>query len=216
MKNKIKNLKDSDAKKLLTGFMDIYLEKGFGVMNKTEIEVLLYHTFKENGLLEGECFKDSFELRISESKARKLIYESQIKYANRNDEELNLYLRTAIGNSLTHAVFSKKGKEIRFVIEDKYLRVAMNAKLRANHYFADTSFNRDIISLDEDTFVELIKLLVPNKKQKEVRDKLTKLLDKKERRKKKEIPELLKKLVSEVFVSLSVEDLKRIVACLII
>lgn len=213
MKNKIKNLKDSDAKKLLTGFMDIYLEKGFGVMNKTEIEVLLYHTFKENGLLEGECFKDSCELRISESKARKLIYESQIKYANRNYEELNLYLRTAIGNSLKHAVFSKKGNEIRFVIEDKYLRVAMNAKLRANHHFADTSFNRDIISLDEDTFVKLINLLVPNDQKDDVCAKLTKLLDKKE--KEIEFPELLKKLGSKAFADLSVDFLSKIVACLI-
>ena len=47
MINKIKSLDEKKAKALLEDFMEIYLDKGFGVMNKTEIEILMYHVFKK-------------------------------------------------------------------------------------------------------------------------------------------------------------------------
>lgn len=95
-----------------------------------------------------------------------------MKYAGRNEDELTAYLRKSVGNCLTHAFLSKSGKEIRFAIEDRYLRVALNAKLRANHYFADTSFNKDIISLDENAFREMILILVPNFQKDDVLERL--------------------------------------------
>ena len=173
MKEKIKNLDQDIAKDLLTDFMNVYLDKGFGVMNKTEIETLLYHVLKKHNLLTGKCFNDSLFLQIPEAKARKLIYEAQVKYANMDQDALTAYLRKSVGECLTRAFLSKTGKEIKFAIEDKYLRVALNAKLRENNYFADSSFNKDIISLDEEAFREMVLLLVPNVEKDEVLEKLT-------------------------------------------
>ena len=160
----IKNLPADEAQKVLKHFMTVYFDKGFGVMNKTEIETLLYHVLKTNGLLTERCFDDSFALKIPEAKARKLIYESQIKYSERKPDEHYAYLRKSIGECLEHAFISKNKKEIRFAIEDKYIRVALNAKLREMHYFADTSFNSDIVSLDQEAFAKMIAMLVPNDK----------------------------------------------------
>lgn len=109
MINKIKGLHPEKAKHLLDDFMEVYMDNGFGVMNKTEIETLMYHVFKKHGLLTGKCFDDSFKLQIPEAKARKLIYESQVKYAGRNENELTAYLRTSVGECLTHAFLSKNG-----------------------------------------------------------------------------------------------------------
>ena len=172
MKNLINNLNEGDAKKILVDFMDVYLGKGFGMMNKTDIETLMFHVLKKHGLLSGKCFDDSLKLQITEAKARKLLYEGEIKYETRNKDELLLYLRTKIGECLQNAYFSKNRKEIRFAIEDKYLRVALNAKLRENNYFADTSFNKDIVSLDEKAFQEMVLLLVPNFQREEVLSRL--------------------------------------------
>lgn len=199
MKNKIKELDAKHAKMLLDDFMNVYLDKGFGVMNKTEIETLMYHVFRKHGLLTGKCFDDSFKLQIPEAKARKLIYESQVKYAGRNEDELTAYLRTIVGKCLTHAFLSKNGKEIRFAIEDRYLRVALNAKLRANHYFADTSFNKDIISLDENAFREMIMILVPNFQRGEVLDKLNAVELSKETKAKNDVKEIVKDFIKEIF-----------------
>ena len=158
----INRLEDAKAKMILAEIMGVYLEKGFGVMNKTEFETLLYDVLRKHGLLTGKCFDDSFKLRIPEAKARKLIYESQVKYSNLNKDDFDSYLRKSVGECLAHAYFVKNNKEIRFAIEDKYLRIALNAKLRERHYFADTSFNKDIISLDEEAFKEMLSILVPN------------------------------------------------------
>jgi hypothetical protein len=158
----INRLEDAKAKMILAEIMGVYLEKGFGVMNKTEFETLLYDVLRRHGLLTGKCFDDSFKLRIPEAKARKLIYESQVKYSNLNKDDFDSYLRKSVGECLAHAYLVKNNKEIRFAIEDKYLRIALNAKLRERHYFADTSFNKDIISLDEEAFKEMLSILVPN------------------------------------------------------
>jgi hypothetical protein len=171
MIDQIRNLGPNESSKLLKEFMVAYLSKGFGVMNKSEIEILLYHIFRENGLLSGNCFDDSLALRISEAKARKLIYEAQVKYANREKDSLIVYLRESVGKCLLQG-FISNGGVIKFAMEDKYLRVALNAHLRANNLFADSSFNKDIISLDKATFEKMFHLLVPNDQQDKVLNKM--------------------------------------------
>lgn len=210
MINKIKGLNAEKAKMLLDDFMEVYMDKGFGVMNKTEIETLMYHVFRKHDLLTGKCFDDSFKLQIPEAKARKLIYESQVKYAGRNEDELTAYLRTSVGQCLTHAFLSKNGKEIRFAIEDRYLRVALNAKLRANHYFADTSFNQDIISLDENAFREMIFILVPNFKKEEVLNKLNVVVLSEETKAKEDAKEIVKDFIKEIFDKTIIEGIMQI------
>lgn len=200
MINKIKSLDEKKAKALLEDFMEIYLDKGFGVMNKTEIEILMYHVFKKHELLTGKCFDDSFKLQITEAKARKLIYDAQVKYADMDENKLADYLRTSVGNCLVHAFFSKSGKEIRFAIEDKYLRVALNAKLRENYYFADTSFNKDIISLDENAFREMILLLVPNYQKVDVLNRFKDLDLLEESTAQEYVKDIIKDIIKKIFV----------------
>lgn len=217
MIEKIKKLDADKAKELLLDFMKVYLSNGFGTMNKTDIETLIYYEFNEYGLLSGKCFEDSLELRIPETKARKLIYESQIKYKRKDlsGDELEGYLRKSVGAILSHAYISRNGKEIRFAIEDKYLRVALNAKLRSNYYFADTSFNKDIVSLDGDAFCEMIGLLVPNFQQEEVLSKIT-AVDVKDCGKDKSKRGCLKEIVNAIIVNASVEGLRQLVAALFV
>lgn len=209
MKEAIQQLPDHKAKELLIDVMNVYFDKGFGVMNKTEIEILLYQAFRKHGLLEGKCFNDSLKLQIPEAKARKLIYESQVKYGNRNEDELECYLRKSVGECLTHAFFVKNNKEVRFAVEDKYIRVALNAKLRANNYFADTSFNKDIISLDEEAFIKMVSLLVPNYQKDLVLEKLT-AVDLTGETREKEVKDIVVAFIKEMMVQGSVEALKQV------
>ena len=213
MKNSIKDLPEKEAKKILIDFIDIYLNKGFGVMNKTEIETLLYHVLKKHQLLSGKCFDDSFKLQIPESKARKLIYESQVKYETKTKDDLDLYLRKSIGNCLASAKLVKNNKEIKFAIEDKYLRVALNAKLRENNFFADTSFNKDIVSLDSESFINMVSLLVPNDQKEKVLEKLTeiKLSDE---TKNMGIKEILHAFITEAMVQGSIAGISQIASLL--
>lgn len=209
MKESIQQLEDDKAKAVLTDIMDVYFDKGFGVMNKTELETLFYHVFWKHDLLTGKCFDDSLKLQIPEAKARKLIYESQVKYKTRNQEDLDCYIRQSVGECLTHASLVKNNKEVRFAIEDKYLRVALNAKLRANNYFADTSFNKDIISLDEASFIKMVTLLVPNFQKDQVLDKLT-ALELTDEIKDQEARDIVVSFIKELIVQGSLEGLKQV------
>lgn len=209
MKSKINELTPEQSKKVLTEFLNIYLDKGFGVMTKTDIEILLNHVFRNNELLTGKCFDDSFTLQITEAKARKLIYESQIKYSDRDKDALLIHLRKSVGECFTRAYFSNNNKTIKFAIEDKYLRIALNAYLREHDYFADTSFNTDIVSIDENAFVKLITLLVPNFQAEEVMTKL-KDVTTKEEIKAKAGEEFLHSLVKDIITDVSIDGLKKL------
>lgn len=209
MKDKIRGLEPDKAKKVLTEILDVYLDKGFGVMNKTEIETLLYHVLRKNKLLTGKCFDDSFALQITEAKARKLIYESQIKYGERDKNALLRHLRVSVGECLTRAYFSNNNKTIKFAIEDKYLRIALNAYLREHDYFADTSFNTDIVSIDENAFAKIIPILVPNYQNDEVMAKLKEVATKDET-KAKAGEEFLRSLAGDIVSEASIEGLKKL------
>lgn len=209
MIEKINRLKADEAQSLLADFMEVYFGKGFGVMNKTDIETLMYHVLRKHNLLSGKCFEDSFALQISEAKARKLIYDSQVKYTCFKPEDVDSYLRRSVGEILSRAYLSKNGKEIRFSIEDKYLRVALNAKLRSNNFFADTSFNKDIVSMDENAFSEMINLLVPNFQKDVIIEKL-KGLPVKDETKLKEGKEFIKDIAKAIMVNLSDKGLTQL------
>lgn len=209
MINSIHNLSEETAKDLLNEFLDIYLGKGFGIMNKTEIETLLYYIFRKYGILNGKCFDDSLKLQIPESKARKLIYEAQVKYHNHSEVEFDRFLRTSIGECLKNAYLVKNNKEIRFAIEDKYLRVALNAKLRANYFFADTSFNKDIISLDKEAFIKMVSLLVPNTQKELVMEKL-KAVELSEETKNKDTRGIIADFIQKVMEESVLEGLKQL------
>ncbi len=206
MKDAINQLEANRAKDILKEIMGVYFDKGFGIMNKTEIETLIYFALKKHSLLTGKCFDDSQKLQITEAKARKLIYESQVKYEKRDKNALDAYLRKYIGDCLVHATFVKNNKEISFAIEDKYIRIALNAKLRENHYFADTSFNKDIISLNETTFQRMVAILVPNYQRDVVLEKLTAI----DIEKNKNINDFVSSFIKEAMLQGSIEGIKQI------
>lgn len=107
---------------------------------------------------------------------------------------------------MVHATFVKNNKEISFAIEDKYIRIALNAKLRENHYFADTSFNKDIISLNETTFQRMVAILVPNYQRDVVLEKLTAI----DIEKNKNINDFVSSFIKEAMVQGSIEGIKQI------
>ena len=64
MKDTIENLESNKAKEILKDILGVYFEKGFGIMNKTEIETLIYYALKKHALLKGKCFDDSCHQNI--------------------------------------------------------------------------------------------------------------------------------------------------------
>lgn len=130
-----------------------YLDKGFGSMNKNDFEVAIF-----NELLTGEYVNKSnceisIDLKIPETKVKRLRYEAELRYGNNNDNKLKERLGEVLKNSHFHA----DGKKLIFVIDNQMLRSYLDSKLKAKGCFSDRSFNSDIVSVNAKDFMSLLK-----------------------------------------------------------
>ena len=130
-----------------------YLKKGFGSMNKNDFEVWIFHyLLKENGYASKSDNQISRELKIPESKVKRLRYEADLVYPK--DEES---FKKEFYEVLKNRVYKQVGdNKIQFVIRDKNLRLYLNDKLESFGSFADSSFNTDIVTVTAQDLVLLI------------------------------------------------------------
>jgi hypothetical protein len=67
-------------------FINVYLQNGFGMMNKSELEILIFHLLRNDDFCnQKSIFGISRVLHIPESKVRKLIYEADLRYGDISD-----------------------------------------------------------------------------------------------------------------------------------
>lgn len=113
----------------------------FGSMNKNDYEVALFGLMLKNNLKDKSDFIISCQLKIPESKVKRLRYEvnlNSIKSAS-YDEEVRDYL--------DNCAYQISGERVRFSIPDKFMRQYLCDKLAQLNTFCDSSFNSDIVSV---------------------------------------------------------------------
>ncbi|MBQ0069437.1 MAG: hypothetical protein KBT09_06755 [Bacteroidales bacterium] len=136
------------------GFLEIYLNRGFGSMNKNDFEVLIFSLLRKmNGNENKSNYDWCLELRIPETKVKKLAYEADLAYTQYNEVDLRTKFFNLLAN---HLVFTKDGKNIKFVIEDRTLRTMLSADLKRIGHFADNSFNSEIVSVSFEALSALL------------------------------------------------------------
>ncbi len=129
-----------------------YLKKGFGSMNKNDFEVWIFHYLLENGYASKSDNQISRELKIPESKVKRLRYEAELVYP-KGEESFKKEFYEVLKNRVYKQVGDNK---IQFVIRDKNLRLYLNDKLESFGSFADSSFNADIVTITAQDLVLLI------------------------------------------------------------
>ena len=131
-----------------------YLEKGFGSMNKNDFEVAIFNEIlKEDKYKNLSDYKLSVELRIPESKVKRLRYEANLKY--QKDDSLYLIKFLEI---LSKQNVNNEGDNIKLIVTDKSLRQYIKNAMYEENLIVDTSFNTDIVI----TNVEDLKKIVEN------------------------------------------------------
>lgn len=149
-------------------FIGKYLHNGFGTMNKGELETLIFHLLrKDESFRKMSIFDLSRTLQIPETKVRKLIYDSDLRYGKTDNE----YVVTEFFKYLRQGKFQSESNKIMFPIDNKVVRSAIDDKLRSLGYFSDTSFNRDVFSIQIDAFIELINAYYTKEVKNEILDK---------------------------------------------
>jgi len=149
--------KEEFAKEII----DVLNTKGFGSLNKNDWEVLIFSLLKRFGSLHDKKSNHhvSLELQIPETKVKRLAYEANLKY---HFKEINDITESFKGVLKEVYVIKDKGKDIvKFAVEDQFLKNAIAAKLKELRYYADYSFNSEIVSIRIDAFVKLMQAFYP-------------------------------------------------------
>lgn len=134
-------------------FISRYSKVGFGSMNKNDFEVMIFDLLKKFGNLKGKSNYDiSLELQITESKVKKLSYEAELKYNNHDAATF----KNDFFKILEKSRYKRDTNKVLFSVEDKFLRTSISAKLKELGHFSDSSFNSEIISIDLESFIDLL------------------------------------------------------------
>ena len=133
--------------KTINEAIDLYIERGFGSMNKNDFEVWIFNQLLQGRLKGKSNYEISRELNLPESKVKRLRYEADLKYSSEQEIENRLY--EILNQTLSKAYLKVIGKDvqIQFIIEDLSVRKFLDYKLKKNGFFSDSSFNSEIVSV---------------------------------------------------------------------
>ena len=114
-------------------FLEQYMRGGFGSMNKTDVEILVFSLLRDYSSLNAlfSQHEMSLALRIPVSKVSRLCYEAQLRYGN-NDNRDQLF-KDSMEPILMEAHFDVEGNRVRFAVEDKFIRLQLQAKMKEIH-----------------------------------------------------------------------------------
>ena len=144
-----------------------YLNRGFGSMNKNDFEVFIFGYLLRNKFKGVSDFDISQQLRIPQSKVKRLRYEASLKMGK--TDFLNSFEEV-----IKKARIREGCKKISFVIEDITLRKYLDSILKSDGRFYDSSFNSEIVVLSKEDFVYLVDKLCEDHIKKDILDKTKK------------------------------------------
>jgi hypothetical protein len=148
----------SDKKCELFDFtLNEYLKGGFGSMNKSDIDALVYAVLQKSGMDKLSDYDTSIELGITKQRVRAL----QEKYSVRYDV---IKEDVAIERFLDKLKYAKiEGSYIDIPIQDIALKNYLEAKLDANNLLLQKQLNSNIFRLRSDDLLSFIDILEPEK-----------------------------------------------------
>ena len=145
----------NDTKSFVTEFLQEYLSNGIGAKTKREIDILVMNLLMNYAGLAGKSNQElSIMLQAPEAKIKSLRYEARIKYPPDAD-----YIKREFLYILYRSQFDITKDKIVFLIEDDFIRHAIQGQLKAKGMFADSSFNTEIVRIDKNSLETVIREL---------------------------------------------------------
>lgn len=151
---------------MVTPFIQQYLNRGWGCMNKNDFEVYIFNQIITDPNYAGKNdYELSTELAIPQAKVKRLRYESNLKYGRNNAEVYNQQFREVLMNAKPQAV--NNGKAVKFCMEDKGLYLYIDNILKKDGRFGDRSFNSELMVISTEDLAYLLEttLLSPTEKE---------------------------------------------------
>jgi hypothetical protein len=142
-------------------FLAPYLAGGMGALSKRDIDALVMHLIDEHGLEDGIPLKRfsnqqvSVKLRVPANRIKTLRYEATLKYVINNEA----LAKWRFLEGLARARFDADKDKIGFIIEDSFTKNWLQGMLKSNGIVFDNSFNTEIVKLDSDALLDILKVL---------------------------------------------------------
>lgn len=146
-------------------FFEMYLQRGWGSMNKNDFEVyILYCMLQKDEYRNLNDYELSVKLKIPQSKIKRLRYEADLKYLQPEMNSYNEQFRELLKIAKPQM---KDEQHVEFVMENKGLYLYIDNLLKKDGRFGDRSFNSEmmIISLDNLTYLLTKTMLSEQEKQ---------------------------------------------------
>ena len=160
----------------MQNFIEQYIERGFGSMNKNDFEVLIFGEILEMPRYKGKNnYELSLLLRIPESKIKRLRYETALRCSSKEAKDYKLEAYQLLSN----AVLRGRDKKVVFVVEDVMLKLYITSILKKEGRTIDTSFNPEMVVIHIDDFHILLEAVCDIKEVKILFDKAEKAVKKK-------------------------------------
>ncbi|MCQ2203426.1 MAG: hypothetical protein MJZ15_03175 [Bacteroidales bacterium] len=153
-----------NSKSSVEEFVRAYVQRGFGSMNKNDFEVWIFSQLMQERLRGKSNYDISLELRLPESKVKRLAYEAQLRYPS------GVSYKEQLSESLKKAKMSKDDNYLCFPIENIALRNYLSNILKNKGSYIDSSFNFEIVKINVEDFaiiLEAVDAEVANKLKEE-------------------------------------------------
>ncbi|MDP1715753.1 MAG: hypothetical protein Q8L41_13510 [Anaerolineales bacterium] len=147
-------IKITDTNGFVDELLGEYLKNGMGALSKREVDILIMYLLGKYGdLVTLSNHELSIRLQMTETHVKNLRYEAHLKYPPVEEKYVEIQFLLVLARS----VFDAEKEKINFVLEDEYLRHAIQGRLKARGMFADSSFNTEIIKIDHTALEKLIR-----------------------------------------------------------
>lgn len=155
-------------------FLTTYLHRGFGSMNKNDVEVWVFNQLlNEPKTKHLSDYEFSIMLQIPQTKVKRLRYEAGLVYQTKSAEEYNNEFLILLQNA---KVKPTNSEFIQFAMEDKGLYLYVDNILKKGGRFSDRSYNNEIMQISRNDLVYLLEnCLIPKEEQEEIKNKYKKV-----------------------------------------
>ncbi len=162
-------------------------------MNKNDFEVFIFNEwFKKHSSLSDYAI--SRQLRIPESKVKRLKYEAAIVFSADQDKN---QLEDEFITDLQNAKYKNEDGKLRFLVHNKLVRQFINDILEKDGRFLDSSLTSSTVSMSVEDFSYVMDQLRPKAVNKEQVMEAAKKMYNKEGGFDKTFPEILKEVLVE-------------------
>ncbi len=152
----INNLSKEDSNNILRGILFEYIVPSFGILPKSEINLVFLDALIKIGYIDKQptIYELVSKLKITNTKARTLIYERELRL--NNEESLD----NLVKDVLAKPIIEKSGEVFLFEIDNPLLIDHLKYKLRMVGCLSDGSFSPSIIRLSKKAFLTLVESII--------------------------------------------------------